>query len=49
MKKKESKKERKKRCDTSWSKRKGAIMAKNPKPKFIFPKDFEEAHKMGII
>lgn len=48
-KKKESKKERKKRCNLSWSKQRGVIMLKDKKPVFKMPESFEEAERMGIL
>lgn len=49
-KKHESKKDRKKRCDLSWTKQRGVNMLKNrSKSTFKMPESFEEAVKMGIL
>jgi hypothetical protein len=49
-KKKESKKERKKRCDLSWTKQRGANMQKARKRNPVrMPESWEEAEKMGIL
>ena len=50
MKKKESKKDRKKRCNLSWTKRRGVNMLKARKINPVrIPESFEEAVKMGIL
>ena len=48
-KKKESKKDRKKRCDLSWTKQRGVNMLKYKKPEQKMPTSWEEAIKLGIL
>ena len=47
--KKESKKERKKRCELSWTKQRGVKMLKSRKPHPKMPTSWEEAERMGIL
>lgn len=47
--KSESKKDRKKRCELSYSKQKGIRMLKNKKPEPKMPTSWEEAEGAGII
>ena len=47
--KNESKKDRKKRCDLSWTKQRGVKMLKYKKPEPKMPTSWEEAEKMGIL
>jgi hypothetical protein len=48
-KKQESKKDRKKRCDLSWTKKRGINILKYKKPETKMPTSLEEAEKMGIL
>ena len=48
-KKKESKVQRKKRCELSWTKQRGVNMLKYKKPDPKMPTSWEEAERMGIL